>query len=268
MTLLKTQRPSHLARRGFTAVEITMVATIIAIIALIILPAFRSRLDNSKMAAAYSEMDTLAKAILMAEADANIQPRLQDLDNPAIVTPTNSNPSEQVPIAQWNYALETAQVPTSRQRVASLWKGPYTAFRRYTYLTQDAAIDNRIVAGFVSTDNIDAGPILVTDFSGFGGNLEDTYLSGVPGRDADRYPTDPWGNPYIFFGRGRRDLDRAPTITNPPSAGDNFSYATSVLYSMGPDGLPGDGANLFAPITNLHREAGLLGTGDDLEFRF
>lgn len=266
MTLLITTRFSHSARRGFTAVEMTMVATVIAIIALIILPAFRSRLDESKLAAAYSEMDTLSKAILMAEADANIQPRLQDLDNPAVVVTTDSNPSEQAPIAQWNYALETAQVPTSRQRVSSLWKGPYTAFRRFTYLTQDVAIENRIQPVYISNDSLSQGPILVTDFTGFGGNLEDTYTSGVPGREADRYPTDPWGNPYIFYGRGRRDLDTPPTGTNPPNSGDNYPYPTSVIYSMGPDGLPGDGAALTA--VNMQREGGFLGTGDDLEFRF
>jgi prepilin-type N-terminal cleavage/methylation domain-containing protein len=265
VTLLITTRYSHSARRGFTAVEMTMVATVIAIIALIILPAFRSRLDESKLAAAYSEMDTLSKAILMAEADANIQPRLQDLDNPAVVDTTDSNPSLQAPIAQWNYALETAQVPTSRQRVSSLWKGPYTSFRRYTYLTQDLAIDNRIQPVFISNDSLSQGPILVTDFTGFGGNLEDTYTSGVPGREADRYPTDPWGNPYIFYGRGARNLDGP--ITVPPSAGgNNYAYPTSVIYSMGPDGLPGDGAALTA--VNMHREGGFMGTGDDLEFRF
>lgn len=266
MTLLITTRFSHSARRGFTAVEMTMVATVIAIIALIILPAFRSRLDESKLGAAYAEMDTLSKAILMAEADANIQPRLQDLDNHAAVVTTDSNPSLQAPIAQWNYALETALVPTSRQRVASLWKGPYTSFRRFTYLTQDATVDNRISPLFISNDSLSQGPILVTDFTGFGGTLEDTYTSGVPGRDADRYPTDPWGNPYFFYGRGQRDLDSPVTLTNPPSPGDNFPYATSVLYSMGPDGLPGDGAALTA--VNMQREGGFIGTGDDLEFRF
>ncbi len=246
-----------------------MVATVIALIALIILPTFRSRLDTAKVSAAHSEIDTLAKGVLMAEADANIQPRLQDLDNPSTVDTTDSNPSLQAPVAQWNAALETPEVPTSRQRVASLWKGPYVAFKRYTVMTTDNTFDNRILPLFVSEDFLDGtgGPILATNFNGFGGALSDSYLDGsITPAQADRYPTDPWGNPYFFFGRGRADLSRGATIPNPPAAGQNFSYRSSVIYSMGPDGRPGDNGLLAA--INLYREAGLLGTGDDVEFRF
>ena len=54
---------------GFTAMEITMVATIIAIIALLILPLFRARTDEAKEVAARDEIDSIVKAEVLVNAD-------------------------------------------------------------------------------------------------------------------------------------------------------------------------------------------------------
>jgi hypothetical protein len=87
---------------------------------------------------------------------------------------------------------------------------------------------------------------------GFGGGSALLYDS-----DRNRMPIDPWGNPYLFF---------------PPTNETSYNYSS--IFSLGPDGLPGnsqpytrenlvrEGANMADPSDDV------LGTGDDLEVRF
>ena len=69
--------------RGFTAIEIAMVATVIAILSLIVLPLFRNRVDEAKIAAARADLASLMKAEMVAQADTGYYFRLEDLDNVA-----------------------------------------------------------------------------------------------------------------------------------------------------------------------------------------
>ncbi len=252
-------------RRGFTAVEIAMVATVIAILALLILPIFRQRTEEAREAAVRDELQSLAKAYILVEADLNgFQPRLQDLDNVMNTGSAQVNValrSTEPPYAEWNRTLGFTSgtspnvVPNNRPTtVVPNWKGPYVAMPKFTtvddiqFLLPDAVYPNGPV--YVVGANA-ASP----QYADPGGNLSDDPL--------DRYPVDPWGNPYFFFGTGRlSDLQES-------------TFNSRVIYSMGPNGLPGNGANspliylrkgdafLSAPTTR-----GELGTGDDREFIF
>ena len=75
--MIRTKRQEQ----GFTAVEIAMVATVIAILALLILPLFRTRTEEAKITAARDDMRSLAIAQMAAMADTGYYFRPQDLDN-------------------------------------------------------------------------------------------------------------------------------------------------------------------------------------------
>lgn len=251
-------------RRGFTAVEIAMVATVIAILALLILPIFRKRTEEARQAAVRDELQSLAKAYILVEADLDgFQPRLQDLDNVQNTGSAQVNQplrATEPPYAEWNrtigFTAAISPVPTQNNRTTKVvpnWKGAYIAMPKYSaisdieFLLADAIFPN--------------GPVYVVganasspQFTDGGGTFSDD--------SADRYPIDPWGNPYFFFGAGRLNDDT-----------ESF-FNSRVLYSMGPNGIPGDGTN--TPLIYLRKgdafigdtNRGELGTGDDYEYIF
>ena len=71
---------------------------------------------------------------------------------------------------------------------------------------------------------------------------------------------DPWGQPYLFFGIGRLDL---------PGFSNESTFNSSVVYSTGPNGVPGNQSSQNFP-GDYRRESGVLGDPltDDLEYRF
>lgn len=230
-------------RRGFTAIEITMVATIIAIIALLILPMFRSRADMAKQVAAQDELDSIVKAAVLASADTGNWFRLQDMDNGTQFNLVPNEPDLEVPIAYWNRPITEAE----RTSLANpqRWQGPYLAFKKTTTL------------GELLTSNYPAlwrngGPIL---HIGNGGAPATTLGNDS---DDDRYPVDPWGSPYIFFAPGR--------LGNTNSGLVESTFGNGAVYSLGPNGVPGDQLN--ATSQDFLRETGFLGTGDDFKFIF
>ena len=244
---------------GFTSVEIAMVASVIAIIALLILPLFRNRSEEAKLVAAQDELQSLAKALLLVEADTGQLFRLQDLDNAQSASDAlgTIRPGFDVPIA-WSDFRGVGFIPwitlSEAQRIrllpptsgggatvgASYWRGPYLAFPRST--TYQILFTQR---PWVFNSN--GGPIYnVTAADGYpapgGGVIDDPQ---------DRFPIDPWGSPYIF-------INLAET-----------GYGPRLLYSMGPNSIPGNTTNPLAPGPYDSRfTGGELGTGDDIEYIF
>lgn len=222
---------------GFTAIEIAMVATIIAILALIVLPLFRKRTEESKVVAAQDDMRSLRAALVLANADSDWWFRLQDLDNP----------DADVPIAIWNRAL----TPTEQDVLASeeRWIGPYDSVSRFVYLFQ--IHDGYSVPTGYETLLRNPKPWL---FRTNGGPILDLSADD----ELDKLPTDPWGNTYLFFGPGLLGIRPA----------SETSYGDAVLYSLGPNGVPGDNTAGATNSYNYTREAGYLGTVDDLSLHF
>jgi len=256
-TISRLRRLSGLRRRrGFTAVEIAMVATVIAILALLILPIFRERTEAARRAAVEDELASIAKAQLLAEADLGMQLRLNDMDNGPDRGTGTIEVANDPPIAAWNGTLETSAVPKSRETVVSNWGGPYLAFKNFlrmdeinpAYFIENGGPLYHITAGNAYTDTVG------------GGTYTDTDVSGEPPELQDRYPVDPWGSPYIFFGRGLLDY---------PPAGISFEseFNSSIIYSLGPNGTPADESAPFN-MPSYRRENAVLGNGDDYEYRF
>lgn len=237
---------------GFTAVEMAMVATVIAIIALLVLPIFRQRAEAARQAAVLDELASLAKVLLLAEADTGIQPRLQDLDNGR-----GFGSATDTPIAVWNGTLESTGVAIARATIDANWEGPYAAAKNFVTIGQLQSVpflSNYIYQGLGSP-----GFIYVAGVSG-------PAYPGVPEDASDRYPVDPWGQPYIFYGQGR-----FPAFESTESV-----FNTSVLYSLGPDGIPGTDTVPFQRADSYRRpilsgpfqNSSTLGQGDDIEYRF
>lgn len=253
---------------GFTAIEIAMVASVIAVLAVLIIPLFRDRSEEAKSVAARDELQSLHKALALAEADTGKLFRLQDLDNGIVGSNAGIiSPDVHVPIATWNATLlesvRSAMVPPTgsapRLIGASYWRGPYIAFQKsvtYGFIRASTASGGR---PYLLRSNSPDGPIY--DITGANANGFVSTTSGtVFDSDDDRMPVDPWGNPYIL-------ISLAET-----------GYGPRLLYSMGPDGLPGPNPSvaLTDPTNALHYFSwrtggqGLLGYpgSDDLEYVF
>jgi len=236
---------------GFTAIEIAMVATVIAILALIILPLFRKRTEDAKLVAARDDMRSLRAALILANADTDWWFRLQDLDNTTEYNSPPIHPELEVPQAIWNRRLS----PAERQALATeeRWTGPYASFSRFVYLAQ------------INWDYPQLPPEYQLTY------VDKRYLFHLPGSNGgpilhlgppddsryDKIPVDPWGNPYLFFGPGKLDMPAAET-----------EYSDAVIYSLGPNGVPGNITSGATNYINYLRETGILGTGDDLSLHF
>ncbi|MCL5270366.1 MAG: hypothetical protein M1457_07430 [bacterium] len=264
----KLLSPSHAAwiapgaafarRAAFTAIEVTAVATIIAILALILIPIIRGRVEEAKVVAAQDDMQGLEKAQTIAFADTGHYFRLQDLDRPTpdltdkTLTPTELDMEKRkVPPYFWDQVVLLNQV----QNLLNTWKGPYTTFHNTVTVTELLTLVPKMIRGTAA--GALGGPILVmlTD--------DQDWKGDIGGLGRAKYPIDPWGNPYIFFGSGRMaDVNNVNTAI---SYDNRVNYSTAVIYSLGPDGLPGDVINETS-VTPAHffRETEVLGkTGTD-----
>ncbi|MBN1515767.1 hypothetical protein JXA32_04270 [Candidatus Sumerlaeota bacterium] len=236
---------------GFSAIEVTMVATVIAILALVALPVYMKKMEEARLNSTIDEMKELSTALVMAKADTSEYPRLQDLDNTTGFVDANGDnvPDNNledpeyahvyVPSAYWN-DLFFNDGGSERAILALRWKGPYVTYQQSRSI---AIYDIRYSEVFRELlSNPSGGPV---------------PYHGIwrPSDDLDRYPVDAWGTPYIFFGTG-------PTIYDSPS---ETGFLVARIFSCGPDGLPGDGGAFDAANLRpweIDGTGGLLGEPD------
>jgi prepilin-type N-terminal cleavage/methylation domain-containing protein len=272
--------------RGFTAIEITAVATIIAILAMLIIPLLRERVDETRLTAARSDLKELANVQMLARADTGFFFRLQDLDNTAEFNPDLRGVDDQkldifLPHATWNeeFVRDGNGAQVQRQLMASgeKWKGPYISFNNSQTQAEMVALFPELFWGAQppGLPVIEGGPIFITSY--------DFYTGGgvtVAAAEKDRMPLDPWGNPYIFFAPERifdstqplpAGVDVPPIISSTAGPASETDYKSAVIYSLGPDGLPGNMRPRTPPF-DLFRDS-LMGEtndpdSDDLEIIF
>ncbi|CAN5371843.1 hypothetical protein BH09SUM1_BH09SUM1_02030 [soil metagenome] len=226
-----------------------MVASVIAILALLILPIFRARAEDARVAAVQDELSNLTKALLLVEADApggNMTPQLSELDNrenTSATTATATTRDLEPPHIRWfpgpgGIGPGTGgsfQIVTDAEYEASIvpnWRGPYVAQRNTISIEQLGAVFPRLTSQAGNN-----GPILIP---------QGAYTNA--NRASDRYPIDPWGTPYLLFGA------------------DETIYNVRAVYSLGPNGVPGNDTS-GNPLS-FDRRQGVLGTGDDYQFIF
>jgi Tfp pilus assembly protein PilE len=222
-------RAAHRPLAAFTAIEVVAVATIIAILVLVLVPIMRGRVEEAKRVAAMDDLMSIEKAQTLANADTGMYFRLQDLTRPAADPELLATvPTEilKVPQATWNQQA----LPNQIAQLTRTWKGPQLGVHNSITVNELVAV-NRIL---VTLDGAQGeGPILVlqddqTDWVGTGG-----------GWTRAKYPIDPWGNPYIFLGPG---LVTAPQGIRGlrPGFTNETNFQTAFVYSLGPDGQPGN----------------------------
>ncbi|MBI1783854.1 prepilin-type N-terminal cleavage/methylation domain-containing protein [Candidatus Sumerlaeota bacterium] len=274
-----TQRhPATRRRRGFTAIELTAVASIIAILALILIPIVRKRLESARLAAAQDDMRSIEVAEMLANADTAYFFRLSDLDNPAADIDTFNNPPNAVAKAQsvrsvpngtWNRNFSVGEQADQNKLglIGATWNGPYTTFNKGKFVALNSmtgdlrfrVVNIDVVPGTTSTVPItNAGPIPIFT-SATGG--ADPFNDDLTNQEVT--PIDPWGLPYIFFGPGRIGVQAGQTaISNFLGVTPETNFGISIVYSTGPNGLPGN----IVPSDALpyFRQTGILGTDDDL----
>ncbi len=239
-------------KRAFTAVELTMVAAIIAILSLLVIPILRKRTELARVAACRSEMKSFATAQTLAQAETGHFYRLFDLDNVAEFEPGNTDYVRQIPLYDWK-GTEFSNM--ERNAIVLRWNGPYVEYNtsadeKFMYLQQ-----LRNLAPYYFFEQ----PANETGGNTTGGIFVD------PATEADYalaiVPLDPWGNPYFFFG---------------PESGQETTYHSSIIWSLGPDGIIGDKDNPLGVLENPDsyrrnpEEGGQFGQGDsdDLSHKF
>jgi len=234
-----------------------MVITVIAILALMILPLFRDRVEAARRAAAQDEIKSLLTAEVLAFADTGYYFRLQDLDNTREYNDPPIRPDDEVPITSWNRAF-TLEERRKLRGGSNEWKGPYVSIGKIKYMEAVDALN--AVPEFFWSYPQRGGPIMdLTPGAGWLGP------SGWQDSAEDKVLIDPWGTPYLFFGPGQL-LEEGGSYVSMET-----DFGHGVIYSLGSDGMPGDsipyqGNPPLANPTNspaLLREAGVLGDGDD-----
>jgi len=245
-----------------------MVITVIAILALLILPLFRDRVEAARRAAVQDELQSLVKAELLAYADTNYFYRLQDLDNGMEFNNPPVRPDQEVPIAYWNRPFK----PEQRNKLVNgtnKWNGPYISLSKLKYQELRDAV---------------AIPEFFWSFGGRGGPMMDILVAplgsadwwpdpdipilatnGMADQPEDRLLLDPWGTPYLFFGTGKLNEEGGAYTTQ------ETSFGNAAVYSLGPDGMPGDSVPYQGNAQNLLRDpnigqpgyGAIIGTGDD-----
>lgn len=239
-------------RRGFTAIEISAVVTIIAILSLILITVMRKRVEEAKITTALADMRQISVSEQLIQADTDHHVRLFDMTKPQ---PDSSDSAAtmqaKLPKASWDTPNDTAIYNAWR----TAWKGPYAAPQRSNTVYEIVRGYPQIFRG----DNVagltpQTGPILII-------NADNTDEIGQGALTRLRYPIDPWGNPYIFFGSGRLTVGGYPI-----AIANETNFTTAVIYCTGPNGTPGGVLNPAS--AHYYRETGALGTGDDLKFEF
>jgi len=237
-----------------------MVITVIALLALLIMPLFRDRIEAARRAAAQDELNTLMKAETLAFADTGYYFRLQDLDNTTEYNEPPQRPQDEVPQTSWNRPFTLEERRKLRPGSPSAWQGPYISVSKYKYMELQDAVTG--VPEFFWSNTGRGGPIM--DLTG-NRWWTDPQLPMVWDNPEDKILIDPWGTPYLFFGTGKllEEGSRYQAQETP--------FGNAAVYCLGPDGMPGDAIPYQGnpPLPNptnspaLLREAGVLGAGDD-----
>ncbi len=265
---LKTAAPRGDA--GFTAVEIAMVAAVIAILSLIVLPIFRNRVEDAKVAAAQADLRALMLAQQVVQADTDVFARLEDLDNVQLfgyLTNPAGGVDKEVPFFKYIKPTPGVTPPETRRvmldnaervRFAGteqnpIWRGPYIAFQRS--ITYENLLANGLADVLLASINVS-----------YRAAIQDVSDNGFNDHVDNRYPVDPWGNPYMFFAPTGNSAD--PAVTD--------EFPTSAIYCLGPNGLAGDGsrpvdANAYTregAAASAPTDFGVIGKDDDLMVEF
>ncbi len=216
---------SRMPRRGFSLIEVLVVAAILSILAGIGIVNVQQLMENNRRKATAAEARQLATAMSFANDDVGFFPKLNYLnENTYEVVPNTGDgmidPALNglvYPDVDYIGKIDSPQVHKSvTQRVALKWGGPYWA------MAVTSTAGGRRASGFV--------------------------MMQMPGRrnEERRWPSDPFGRPYVCYLLEHIDLNEYPNEAGSTLNGLRFlkdpmgtpNYIAAVV-SYGKDHLPG-----------------------------
>lgn len=244
------------ASRGFSILELLIAVIIIGILAAILIPIIGNRAAKARVAAAESDLERIGSAMERVSIDVAHMVRLWALDDVpgAITSIPETNPDGTVynTVRNWNQADFYFQ--NARNALFINITGDDTG--RFLDAVANGNLFDRIQIN--ETEFNWNGPYISynADSHAYGAWLGAVGLDGLP--------DDPWGENYLLFTREGLVLEPEGVIVTTANFPIENSNATSgstdctvfdrsVVLSLGPNNLPGDGT-----------PSGILGTDDDI----
>lgn len=244
---------SVLRREGFSIVEVIVVLAIIGVLTLILVPVVSNRVREARIKAANQDLEHIAAAMERSAIDTNYMYRLYVLDD-VIGGDTVSN---ELPNAD--------TIDGTRDEALNSLHGSRIFIRTDNFVLESAAYSATLYTGQ-----------FIVNETKFGWN--GPYVNWQRDVNNNDWPDDPWGHDYLLFrgqppvsgenagGMGPYENDFVQTGIQYDSSGNTWPaqcdiFDRGVILSVGPDGLPGDGA------LNSGGD-GVYGTGDDLMRKF
>lgn len=217
----------HRARRGFTLIEIMIVGALLALFAGIALFAAREMYESNRRKAMFDETRQIGIALSLAHDDIGFFPRIYLLEMPTGRINYGDNKTKIIRPAFDTYGYYLSVGPQASS-IIDKWRGPYMPF---------SSAKLNLTAGSKGLIRMRLSDVAFQQFKPTGTNDEDPSLVV--------WPTDTWGNPYIFYEvHSDASLMTNSTGTNPQGVrlirypGESGDFFTAVV-SYGPNRVPG-----------------------------
>jgi prepilin-type N-terminal cleavage/methylation domain-containing protein len=226
-------------RRGFTLVELVIVASLIAIFSGLAVFSIQQQFRNNQVKATIAETRNIAATLDLAHLDVSMFPKLCWLDQSETglrfigVQLFGTGAAS----AQIFNNMEIGQRSTFNQAfsISQNWRGSYFA------MSQSRAGSSQGRGGIVNM-------------------ILPEYASLAGGADGFRWPADPYGSPYVVYMLNvDRDAQTLFFINDDPVHGDNPGFQgdyINAVVSYGPNQVPGGGANFRTGLINPAAGAG------------
>jgi len=236
-----------LRREGFSIVEVIVVMAIIGVLTLILVPVVSNRVREARIKAAETDLEHLAAAMERVAIDTNYMFRFYVLDD--VIggdAQSNEQPSLDVVDGTYDEAINSVN-----------GKNIFIRTDRFQFDLNFATIFDEQFASNINGNE-----------TKFGWN--GPYINWQRDVNDNDWPDDPWGRDYLLFGPegglGPYDNDFVLNGIEYNASGSTWPadaniFDRGVVLSVGPDGLPGNGAAFPAG-------DGEYGTGDDLMRKF
>lgn len=230
---MSPRRPKSSQLRGFTLIEILIIAALIALLSGIAVFQVKAVMDQTRVKATYADLRGVADSLSTAQMDLGMFPKLGflSLSQPQLVQNNNTLPED---FDVMGFATTGGILPQRIGQIVENWNGPYfnaaggrsplkTGTRGYyVQMRLPRAAANAPLSPWP------IGPLL-------------------------DWPADPWGNPYVVYlihlDKGVQDpkdpnkfLSQTATPRFVRSPYEEANYFAAVV-SYGPNGIPGGSAD-------------------------